>query len=315
MQAALGALLKDGFIVTRGRRGTFVADRPPHLFRHGLVLHEHPAQLEPGAMPCLARFILQQVNELAQRDVHDFRVYFSVAGHAADDATRRLAADIQSQRLAGLVFVTPTLARTPYFRELIQRTGIPCVAMTSVGLEDLPDIGGVVFPRAVMIDLAIAALAAQGRRRLAILTVSYHYDNHEDIAMYHASAKAHGMELARGQIIGTVPMTDVFTRFAVHALLNSRHAPDALFLTDDSLVPSAAAALNEAGVRVPQDLAVVAHTNFPYASPTDLPFRRVGCDVRAAVGECVAAIGHIRRDGRPPAPTLLPTLLDDQVNA
>lgn len=315
MQAALGGLLRDGFIVTQGRRGTFVSHRPPHLFRFGLVLRESPAQLDSGSTAHFPRFLCQRVNELLRAREGDFTIYTDVAGHLADPATQRLAADVKAHRLAGLIFATPMLARTAFFRELAQSAGIPCVALTSVGAPDLHEFGSVMLPRGPLTDRAVETLARQGRRRLAVLSISFQSDSPEDIAQYHTSAKAHGMTLAPGQLLGTVPMSATFTRFAVHALLNAREAPDALFITDDSLISAAAEALIEAGVRVPDDIAVVAHTNFPYATPTTLPFRRVGYDVCRAVDECISLANRIRQDGRPPEPVHLPVLVDQVANA
>src|SRR5262245_45736692 len=42
VQGALDRLVEDGFVVPRGRAGTFVSPRPPHLCRYGLVFPSHP---------------------------------------------------------------------------------------------------------------------------------------------------------------------------------------------------------------------------------------------------------------------------------
>src|SRR6185295_14480614 len=43
VQSALHRLTADGFIEPRGRHGTFVAERPPHLNNYALVFDSHPA--------------------------------------------------------------------------------------------------------------------------------------------------------------------------------------------------------------------------------------------------------------------------------
>ena len=43
IQRALDRLTREGFIYTRGRNGTFVADRPPHLFSYGVVFRDAPS--------------------------------------------------------------------------------------------------------------------------------------------------------------------------------------------------------------------------------------------------------------------------------
>ena len=47
--------------------------------------------------------------------------------------------------------------------------------------------------------------------------------------------------------------------------------PDALVITDDNLVPAATAGVLAAGRRVPADLEVVAHANFPHVTPSAVP--------------------------------------------
>src|SRR5271155_2094042 len=40
IQRALDRLIREGFIHTRGRNGTFVTANPPHLFSYGVVFHD-----------------------------------------------------------------------------------------------------------------------------------------------------------------------------------------------------------------------------------------------------------------------------------
>ena len=47
VQRALDTLIQDGFVHATRRRGTFVAENPPHLSRYGLVFPVHP-QRDPG---------------------------------------------------------------------------------------------------------------------------------------------------------------------------------------------------------------------------------------------------------------------------
>src|ERR1700704_20720 len=42
VQRVLDRLAQDGFVVARGRSGTFVVDHPPHLCRYGMVFPFRP---------------------------------------------------------------------------------------------------------------------------------------------------------------------------------------------------------------------------------------------------------------------------------
>src|ERR1700710_1606742 len=43
IQRALDRLIREGFICTRGRSGTFVTSRPPHLYSYGVVFRDETA--------------------------------------------------------------------------------------------------------------------------------------------------------------------------------------------------------------------------------------------------------------------------------
>src|SRR5262245_33218652 len=51
VQRALDHLGREGFIATQGARGTFVMERPPHLFRYGIVFRSDPNGGDDGYWP------------------------------------------------------------------------------------------------------------------------------------------------------------------------------------------------------------------------------------------------------------------------
>ena len=55
--------------------------------------------------------------------------------------------------------------------------------------------------------------------------------------------------------------------------------PDGLIVTDDNLLTSASEGLLAAGVRVPEEVSVVALTNFPNLVPSAVPVTRIGFDI------------------------------------
>src|SRR5205807_1358913 len=80
------------------------------------------------------------------------------------------------------------------------------------------------------------------------------------------------------QILGTA----LSVRNCLHLLVNRNQTerPDALLIGDDGWTEYAVAGLVAAGVRVPEEVEVVAHCNFPAISPGVLPFRRLGWEAR-----------------------------------
>lgn len=82
---------------------------------------------------------------------------------------------------------------------------------------------------------------------------------------------------------------------------------------DDNLVPDATAGLVAAGVRVPDDLEVVAHANFPYVTPSAVLAKRFGYDIHRIFNTCVNIIEQLRRGEAVPQVTPLPAYLDDEL--
>jgi DNA-binding LacI/PurR family transcriptional regulator len=64
-----------------------------------------------------------------------------------------------------------------------------------------------------------------------------------------------------------------------------------------------------AGVRVPEDVNVVAITNFPNLVPCAVPVTRIGFDIPALLDLLVERLEQVRRGETPPENTLVPAVL------
>src|SRR4051812_28932733 len=69
---AIEHLMRDGFAVPRGSRGTFVVDRPPHLSRYALVFASYPPD-GPG-WGRLAQTLMDEASAFGRRNDDDRRV-------------------------------------------------------------------------------------------------------------------------------------------------------------------------------------------------------------------------------------------------
>jgi DNA-binding LacI/PurR family transcriptional regulator len=76
--------------------------------------------------------------------------------------------------------------------------------------------------------------------------------------------------------------------------------PDAMVVMDDHLAEPLADALTEMAVRVPQDLQVVSHWNFPLRYTRQLPFHLLGPDAAELLTRWLETIDRLRR-GEPVA--------------
>ena len=69
--------------------------------------------------------------------------------------------------------------------------------------------------------------------------------------------------------------------------------PDAFIIFDDVLVDHVTAGLIDAGVRIGEDVDVVAHCNYPLIKPDQWPIQRLGYDTAAIFAQ---ALDLLRRN-------------------
>jgi DNA-binding LacI/PurR family transcriptional regulator len=93
---------------------------------------------------------------------------------------------------------------------------------------------------------------------------------------------------------------------------DAANRPDALIITDDNLVEHAQAGLIAAGIRVPDQVEVVEHCNFPWP-PSVLGTKRLGFDSHAILRACIDLIDRQRRNETVPGMTLVPAIFEEEL--
>ncbi|HYG74240.1 MAG TPA: GntR family transcriptional regulator [Planctomycetota bacterium] len=288
IQRALDRLNAEGFIESRRRGGTSVTAHPPHLFRYGLVIPR-----EPGSADWV-RFwtaLCNEANALDPARGRSISIYYGIDSRAPTREYLRLQDDVQNSRLAGVIF-----AAQPRFLEgtpLLEERLVPMVSVTgTTGYQRMPGIG---LNSHAFFDRSLDFLLARKRKRIAVLTVPGLSEGFDDFVTAGIAA--------RGLISHpwwTQQATQSYPRAAfqiVRLLMQARDSaerPDGLIITDDNLVEQATAGLVAAGVRVPEELDVVAHCNFPWPTPNVVPVTRVGYDSRKILQAGMNAIDQER---------------------
>lgn len=308
VQRAMSILAHDGFIVAKGKRGTFVADLPPHLNRFGMVWSSDPT--ESGLSPheyLFSRFLYRDAVALHQKGQRQLVHYMGVDGHTDREGSRRLLQDVATQRLAGLIFDAPTcLYRSPFY-ELLDTPHLPCVLLSEEFKN--PNVIHMLLHPAEVVDRVLDHLQACGRRRIALLTLGAPADL---FAHFARAVAKRGMETRPFWIQGS-SAGSLAARHNMNLLMRARETPDALIIADDSLVEQATAGLVDAGVTNPKRLTVVAHANFPHATPSAVPAKRVGMSVPVALETALDAIVQRRQGKRVPKTLRIPAVWEDEV--
>jgi DNA-binding LacI/PurR family transcriptional regulator len=306
VQRVFDVLASDGFIVTKGAAGTIVAPNPPHLCRYGVVFPAGRLGEAPdGTYTATLARLCQLIRDRGERDL---ALFFDIDAHTDVPDYRRVVHDLRAHRLAGLLLATnPTHPAATSLLALAE--DVPCVTIGTGSAEGIPVV---TTDRESWQDKAVDYLAERGRKRVASIEIDF------DPAW---QARLEGRLAKRG--LSTRPhwrlqahaALPVSVRNPVHLLMESAGRPDALLVTDDIFVEDVLLGVYHAGLRIPDDVDVVAHCNFPQARVSAFPVTRLGYSA-AAILERAFAVVDLQRQGRKvPMLTRLPAGFEEEFAA
>ena len=311
VRKALDRLDEYGFIERGGWHGIRVVANPPHRCHFGLVFPDRgdaSGQYASHFWTTLAH----AAGELHNTRPRWLSVYHGVRGESAEDL-RQLAADLNARRLAGLILTERNTAENSHLTALLRTAQVPVAALLAE--VKIPNITRVILPPADFLRRACAYLRAQGCRRVALVSVAYLGSMMWELAQ--APLAAHGLTSRLWWRADAAVQCPGALRPAMQMLwrLPAADRPDALIITDDNLVPEATAGLAAAGVRAPQDLTIVAHTNFPLQTVSALPAERLGFDVRRVLTTCLDGLEQRGRGAVLPEPVVIPAEFASEIQA
>ena len=288
VQRALDQLVRDGFVYVQGRQATYVSKTPPHLHRVALAFpnHLHQSDEWKGFWTALSQAARQLEAESAARGgALQIPFYYGVDGHTDAEDYGRLAREVEGRRLAGIIFShTPTALQ-----------GSPLLAPDVARVATMPggEVAGVAavsLDNASLIDKALEFLRARGRHRVAVLADPGWL--HENGEILQQSLDSHGLQSRPYWIQGVPTLARQAASNCAHLLAHSRAVEpfDGLFVADDNLVEPALAGLLASGTRVPGDVEIVTHANFPSPQPSFVPLQRVGFSAHEILRACLQSL-------------------------
>jgi DNA-binding LacI/PurR family transcriptional regulator len=308
MQQAIDCLASDGFVEARGRAGTFVSPRPPHLTDYAIVFHGTPDY--PYSWGRFWQVLSASAKSLQQTGDRRFPQFYGIYGRTDSEDYQNLLRRLRSQQLAGLIFASSphALINDP----ILEEPGIPRVALSSH--DPRLGIPTVTVDSPAFCARAVDYLVDRGRKRIAALFYAGDDEGHDLEDQFLASLQKRGCEQRpywRQYVNVFHPRTICRV---IHLLLNTDQTqrPDALVVTDDTMVDAVVNGLFAAGVNVPRDVEVIAHANFPVA-PTAMPIKRLGYDSRPLLQTCIRLIDQQRRCEPVPSSTLMHPLFADEI--
>ena len=246
----------------------------------GFVRNESARQLRAGRSRTLGLVVLDVANPFftdvarGAEQVADLNHAMLVLCNSGEDAERELRhlEMLEQQRVLG-VLVTPMDIRNPRIDLMVKR-GMPVVLVDrhsarrnrcSVGVDDV--LGG---------RLAVAHLLDQGHRRIAFVggppTIPQVDERHR--GAIEAMAAADEGDL---QVIAASSLTVSAGRAAAEAVtaVAASRRPTGLFCANDLLALGMLQEVTRAGLRVPQDVAIVGYDDIEYAAASFVPLSSV----------------------------------------
>ncbi len=275
-----------GIVRTVRRGGTYVVDRPPSLCRFGIVLRGDEAGRFEQAL-------LRQAQQIMVDRGLTFAHYRGVDGHADSEGYRELLTDLDRGRLAGLIVVAPTdeIQASPLFQD----PRVPTVALLGqpVGRVPVVHTDAPSFYRR-----ALEVMRREGRRRPAVIAF------HKLLPVAKRLIREAGLDADPHLMQAANLQAPHTTKDLVRLLVRVSDA-DTLIIADDSLVEHAQAGLAAAAARVPEDLLLIEHCNWPWPVPSVLPAVRIGFDTAHVLKACLNLLDANRHGRDTPPETVI----------
>jgi DNA-binding LacI/PurR family transcriptional regulator len=285
VQKVFSKLAREGLIVTHGSRGTFVSEAPPHLTRFALVFPYRDLPHRPW--PQFWRSLRDETTAVAASNGYELVFSYGNETHQDVEAYQQLVDDVQNRRFAGLIF-----ASTPFYlygSPVLEAPNMPRVAIMPEPMS--PNVQAVDMDPSLL-DRMVEYLIQNGRRRIAAISVPLMRPHVQ------AMLKQRHLDMPSYWLQTAMPGDDAGTRAVVQLLmaLEPKRRPNGLLVVDDNLMTAVADGLVDAGVRVPEQVLVVGHANFPHPTPSAVPACRIGYDVGDVLRACLDSL-EAQRNG------------------
>ncbi|MBT0995503.1 LacI family transcriptional regulator [Cellulomonas sp. DKR-3] len=245
--------------------------------------------------------VLQAAVEVVEDEGYGMLVFTTTQG---DESMRRFGAHVSARAFDGLLVVEPE-GQLDYIAQLHDQ-GLPVVLIDDRGHE--PRFPSVTTTNRVGALAAAQHLLSLGRRRPLVVTGEPRFGCiGERLAGFADGYRAAGVELDPALRVEGDFTYESGQAAAVRALEAGLEF-DSLFAHNDVMAAGAMTVLRHAGLRVPDDVAVVGFDDLPAAAQCDPPLTAVHQPIRE-MGATAARmlLANFAGDPLPSAPTVLPT--------
>ncbi len=220
--------------------------------------------------------LIRGIDQTAQRQGY----HLLIASSHNDKATIEAALQAMRGRVDGLIVMSPAPGAHVPVRDLPQRFPVVLLNCNASGKT----FDSIVLANREGARQMVQHLIALGHRRIAMILGPLHnFDASERWRGYHAALRAARLRGSRRwEVRGDFTQGSGFD--ACRRLLKAKPRPTAIFAANDAMAIGALSALAEAGVRVPEEVAVAGFDDIPMARYMHPPLSTVRVDI-SALGE------------------------------
>ncbi len=288
IQHAFDQLEKEGFLVSRGKFGSYVSKAPPHLSKFGLV------QCLPncwGVTSLYRRNIDHVAKKITRGGDFELSIYEPLMPQSSSNDYVELLKDISSHCIAGIIFAGEPL---PAWKDSIMAGALPKAVIGSQPhfYKDLPCVK---VETSSFFDLALRDLAEHSRRRPALIMVDDDIARHA--GRFRRLAEEAGLQTRPYWEQGVSWTSRINVVGLVRLMFNpgQKQRPDSIIVADDNLLEGVVQGLVESGVSVPDEVRLVCLVNRPILPDVAVEYTALGVSMEDVIGKALDMLVAIRQ--------------------
>ena len=265
--------------------------------------------LRSGRTPTIGLLISNILNPLfagearGVQDVADGHDYQVILANTDEDVRKeeRLVQMLREKQVDGAIVIPCHSANSRVALEELARAAIPVVLLN----RRLPGFDCVAFDSTYEADQAVGHLVERGHRRIAIITSPRRSTTARDrLGAYRQALERNGVEYD-SELVKAAGWDEGDGAAATRELLSLPRPPTAIFTSSVLLTLGAVMAIKAAGLRIPEDVALIGCNETRWSQVVDPPLTMIQTDPYA-LGRTGAELLFRRLDGdRADAPALI----------
>jgi len=220
--------------------------------------------------------------------------------HSIADEQKLYPKVLRNQLFDGLI-ITATQLSKPMLDQLLENQ----VSFVMIGRSPYPNVNFVDTDNLIGAQTAVSHLIRQGYQRIATITGSMNNIAAIDRKQGYINVHEERGRLIDPNLIVEGDFTEISGYECMQRLLP--YKPDAVFVASDTMALGALRALHQAGIAVPEDIAVIGFDDLPQSATTIPPLTTIRQPIRQTGIQAVNILLNILDEGPIPAQRIVLT--------